>query len=40
MSSGGWVGWKAKTFPFNICLFGAGPFVIDFDEDGADQTFE
>ncbi len=23
------------VFPFDVCLFGAGPFVIDFDEDGA-----
>ena len=28
------------AFPFNICLFGAGPFVVDFDENGADEAFE
>ena len=26
--------------PFNTCLFRGGPFVVDLDEDGADEAFE
>ena len=28
------------AFPLNVRFFSTGPFVVYFDEDGADQTFE
>ena len=28
------------ALPFNIRFFSTGPFVVDFDEDSADQAFE
>ena len=28
------------AFPFNVRFVSTGPFVVYFDEDGADQAFE